>query len=88
VDRRGRRAGGADPDPGGPHAPRAELQGPGALTPAERRVAELAGAGRSNREIAEELGVTRKTVEMHLSNAYTNLGIRSRTQLADRLDAA
>jgi DNA-binding CsgD family transcriptional regulator len=64
---------------------RSELQGPGALTPAERRVAELAGAGRSNREIAEELWVTRKTVEMHLSNAYNKLGIRSRTQLAGRL---
>ncbi len=52
------------------------------LTPAERRVAEHAAAGMSNREIAETLFVTRKTVELHLGNTFGKLGIRSRTQLA------
>ena len=41
----------------------------------------------TNREIAESLWVTRKTVEVHLSNAYGKLGIRSRSQLAERLAA-
>ena len=39
------------------------------LTPSERRVAELAAAGRRNREIAELLVVTLKTVEVHLGRA-------------------
>ena len=54
------------------------------LTPSERRVADLAVAGRSNREIAQELYVTPKTVEVHLSNAYRKLGIRSRRELGAR----
>jgi DNA-binding CsgD family transcriptional regulator len=61
------------------------LSGAEALTPAERRVAELAAAGRSNREIAEQLFVTQKTVEGHLRGAYDKLGIRSRHALAEAL---
>ncbi len=57
------------------------LSGVDSLTPSERRVADLAVAGRSNREIAQELYVTPKTVEVHLSNAYRKLGIRSRREL-------
>ncbi|HEU4977072.1 MAG TPA: LuxR C-terminal-related transcriptional regulator, partial [Baekduia sp.] len=64
---------------------RAALSGPAALTPSERRVAELAAAGHSNREIAEALWVTRRTVEVHLGNAYGKLGIRGRAQLAAAL---
>ncbi|HEX8102649.1 MAG TPA: AAA family ATPase [Solirubrobacteraceae bacterium] len=68
--------------------PRREaLSGPEALTPSERRVAELAARGLTNREIAESLWVTRKTVELHLSNAYGKLGIRSRAQLPGALAA-
>ncbi len=59
--------------------------GVGGLTPSERRVAELAAAGRRNREIAEQLFVTLKTVEVHLGRAYGKLGINSRTQLAAAL---
>jgi DNA-binding CsgD family transcriptional regulator len=55
--------------------------GAAALTPGERRVALLAAAGRSNRDIAQELFVTPKTVEVHLSNAYRKLAIRSRAEL-------
>ena len=59
--------------------------GAGALTPSERRIAELAAGGRQNREIAEALFVTTATVEYHLRNAYRKLGISSRTQLAESL---
>jgi ATP/maltotriose-dependent transcriptional regulator MalT len=55
------------------------------LTPGERRVAERAAAGLSNKEISVELHVSVKTVESNLSNAYRKLGIRSRSQLAGRL---
>jgi DNA-binding NarL/FixJ family response regulator len=64
---------------------RREVTGAGALTPAERRVAELAAAGTSNRAIAEGLFLTLKTVENHLTAVYRKLGISSRTQLADHL---
>jgi DNA-binding CsgD family transcriptional regulator len=60
----------------------------GELTPTERRVAELAATGRSNKEIAQALFVTINTVEGHLSHAYTKLGVRSRGQLAHRLARA
>jgi DNA-binding CsgD family transcriptional regulator len=55
--------------------------GAGALTPSERRVAELAAAGSLNREIADHLFVTISTVEFHLRRAYRKLGITSRSQL-------
>jgi DNA-binding NarL/FixJ family response regulator len=60
-------------------------QARGELTPAERRVVELAADGLSNKEIASSLVVTVRTVEVHLTHAYAKLGIRSRTQLARRL---
>ncbi|HXE44069.1 MAG TPA: AAA family ATPase [Conexibacter sp.] len=56
-----------------------------ALTPSERRVAELAASGMTNRRIAQTLFLTIKTIESHLSGAYDKLGIRSRQQLADAL---
>ncbi len=46
---------------------------------------ELAAAGHSNKEIAQTLFVTINTVEGHLSHAYAKLGVRSRAQLAHRL---
>jgi DNA-binding CsgD family transcriptional regulator len=52
-----------------------------ALTPSELRIARLAADGRSNRQIAQELYVTQKTVEAHLSRAYTKLRIERRGQL-------
>ena len=57
----------------------------GGLTPAERRVVELAVDGLANKEIARSLFVSVRTVEVHLKNAYAKLGVRSRTQLARRL---
>ena len=58
------------------------LHGTDALTPSERRVAERAAAGETNRAIAEALFVTPKTVELHLRNAYRKLGTKSRHELA------
>lgn len=52
-----------------------------ALTAAEQRVARLAAAGRTNREIAHALFVAPKTVERHLAHCYEKLGIRSRHDL-------
>jgi DNA-binding CsgD family transcriptional regulator/tetratricopeptide (TPR) repeat protein len=60
-------------------------QAGGGLTPAERRVVELAADGLANKEIAQSLFVTVRTVEVHLKHAYAKLGVRSRTQLARRL---
>ncbi|MEH3053291.1 MAG: LuxR C-terminal-related transcriptional regulator [Patulibacter minatonensis] len=67
---------------------RTALSGVESLTPSERRVADLAAAGRSNREIAEELWVTRKTVEVHLGKVYGKLGIRTRAQLPTALGSS
>jgi DNA-binding CsgD family transcriptional regulator len=64
---------------------RTALGGVASLTPSERRVADMAAAGQSNREIAQALFVTLKTVEVHLSNAYRKLEIRTRHELAGAL---
>ncbi|HEY8523745.1 MAG TPA: AAA family ATPase [Acidimicrobiales bacterium] len=56
------------------------------LTPAERATAELAAAGRTNRQIAEELNVSTRTVENRLQRAYAKLGIDRRTELGAALD--
>ncbi len=61
--------------------------GTATLTTAERRVAERAAAGSSNREIAADLFVSVKTVERSLSSVYRKLGIRSRAQLFGSLSA-
>ena len=68
------------PGPGG--AARIELTGPSALTRAEWRVCRQTVQGQTNREVAQTLFVTEKTVERHLSSAYQKLGIRSRFQLS------
>jgi DNA-binding CsgD family transcriptional regulator len=57
-----------------------------ALTGSERRVAELAAGGMTNREVAAALVLSEHTVESHLSSAYRKLGVRSRTELAAKLD--
>ncbi len=56
------------------------------LTPSELRVTEMAAAGQTNREIAQALFVTEKTVETHLGRAFMKLGVRSRKQFAQALD--
>jgi DNA-binding NarL/FixJ family response regulator len=58
---------------------------PGELTRTERRVAELAAEGLSNKEIARTLVVSVPTVQTHLARAYAKLGVHSRAQLGRRL---
>ena len=59
-----------------------------ALTASERRVAGWPPTAATNRDIAQALFVTPKTVEVHLSNAYRKLGVRSRGELRPLLEAA
>lgn len=66
-----------------PHVPRTEMIA--RLTRSELRVARLAGLGATNRAIAEDVGVSVKAVEWHLSHAYRKLGIRGRGGLAQAL---
>jgi DNA-binding NarL/FixJ family response regulator len=65
---------------------RAWRAGVEALTPSELRIVRLAADGRTNREIAHELYVTLKTIEGHLSRAYTKLGIKGRAELPGVLE--
>jgi DNA-binding CsgD family transcriptional regulator len=60
---------------------RLTLRGVDSLTASERRVAEMASEGLTNREIAQALFVTEKTVEGHLGHAYRKLDISSRSEL-------
>ncbi len=71
----------------GAHPRRESLSGVAALTPSERRVADMAAGGLTNRQIAESLWVTQKTVEVHLGHAYGKLRIKSRSQLPEALGA-
>jgi DNA-binding CsgD family transcriptional regulator len=64
---------------------RPAAHGADALTPSERRVTELAERGLTNREIAQALFISTKTVEFHLRNAYFKLRIGSRRELTDAL---
>jgi DNA-binding CsgD family transcriptional regulator len=61
--------------------------GADALTPSEGRIAEMAVNGLTNAEIAQELFLTVKTVEMHLTHVYRKLDIRGRRDLANALSA-
>jgi len=58
------------------------------LTQSERETALLAAAGRSNKEIAAQLGISVRTVENHLQHVYDKLGISARTDLAEGLEHA
>jgi DNA-binding NarL/FixJ family response regulator len=66
---------------------RVAVSGLESLTPSERRVAEMAAQGMSNREIAHALFVTRATVESHLHSAYRKLDVASRRDLAKALES-
>ena len=54
----------------------------GPLTAREREIALLVAGGRTNREVAEQLVLSAKTIEAHLRNIYAKLGVRSRVELA------
>ncbi|MEJ2884870.1 AAA family ATPase [Actinomycetospora aeridis] len=64
---------------------RVAVTGVAALTAGERRVAELAADGLTNREVAQALFVTTKTVETHLGHVYRKLGVTGRDELAEQL---
>jgi DNA-binding CsgD family transcriptional regulator len=66
---------------------RRALSGPESLTPAEHRVATAAATGATNREIGQQLFVSLRTVEMHLTNAYRKLDISSRAEIAAAIGA-
>ena len=55
------------------------------LTAREREIAGLVARGRTNREIAEQLVLSTRTIEAHLRNIYAKLGVRSRVELATAL---
>ena len=61
---------------------------PGALTPAEERVAALVAEGKTNREVAAALFLSDRTVEGHLTHVFSKLGVRSRSELARSLAVA
>ena len=67
---------------------RLSFSGPDSLTASERRVVDLAIQGLSNRDIAQALFVTPRTVERHLYTSYKKLGIGSRAELRDALNGA
>jgi DNA-binding NarL/FixJ family response regulator len=66
---------------------RVQLTGLEALTASERRVAELACDGLTNREVAQALFVTARTVEGHLTHVFQKLNITARTDLAQALES-
>ena len=67
---------------------RPAVRGVDSLSAQERRIASMATEGLSNREIAEALFLTRRTVEMHLTGAYRKLGVSGRGELAAVLGVA
>ncbi|MFI1163171.1 LuxR C-terminal-related transcriptional regulator [Streptomyces sp. NPDC020801] len=56
------------------------------LTPQQLRIARKVAQGATNREVARELAISTRTVEYHLRNAFTQLGVRSRVDLARLLN--
>lgn len=51
-----------------------------ALTPREREILMLVAEGRGNQEIGERLGISLRTVKVHLANIFVKLGVNRRTE--------
>lgn len=62
------------------------MTGSQSLTPTETRIARLATRGVSNREIAEQLFVSRNTIAWHIRNIYRKLGVETRDGLMHHFD--
>ena len=71
-------------EPRSEHGPQAASQG-GRLTTREHKIASLVASGLSNREIATQLFISKRTVDAHVEHIFTKLGTSSRTQLTSWL---
>jgi DNA-binding CsgD family transcriptional regulator len=69
----------------GEHARKRIVETLGDLTPQESQISRLAAQGHTNREIATQLFISTSTVEYHLRKIFRKLGVKTRTQLANRL---
>ncbi|MFI1261055.1 MULTISPECIES: response regulator transcription factor [Streptomyces] len=69
-------------EPRAPGPPAAAREAPPRLTRRESQVAELVAGGRTNKEIAAELTISRRTAEGHVEHILTKLGFTSRARIA------